>query len=74
MVFSITSQPLFYETYDYNLCAEDVSQKIDLLRVTKKIDLGGCQDLAVREVSKFKVDVIFITFREFNIMLEIIDS
>ena len=34
----------------------------------------GSQDLAVRGVSKFKVGVNFITFREFNIMLKIVDS
>ena len=32
------------------------------------------QDLAVSGVSKFKVEVIFITFRDFNIALEIVDS
>ena len=37
----------------------------------KKIFYWG---LAVRGVSKFKVTVIFIIFRKFNIMLEIFDS
>ena len=35
--------------------------------------IGG-HDLAVRGVSKYKVDMIFIFFREFNMMLEIVDS
>ena len=39
----------------------------------KKISLGG-HDLAVRGVSKYKVDMIFIIFREFNTTLEIVDS
>ena len=38
-----------------------------------KFLIGG-HDLAVREVSKYKVDMIFIFFREFNTMLEIVDS
>ena len=37
--------------------------------VSKKFDLG--KDLAVL---KYKVGVIFIIFREFNIMLKIVDS
>ena len=36
--------------------------------------LIGGHDLAVREVSKYKVDIIFIIFREFNTMLEIVDT
>ena len=39
----------------------------------KNFLIGG-QDLAVRGVSKYKVDMIFIFFREFNTMLEIVDS
>ena len=39
----------------------------------KKILIGG-HDLAVRGVSKYKVDMIFLIFREFNTMLEIVDS
>ena len=39
-----------------------------------KIFLMGGHDLAVRGVSKYKVDMIFIIFREFNTMLEIVDS
>ena len=48
------------------LCVGDFSQKIVFL-------MGG-HDLAVRGVSKYKVDMIFIIFREFNTMLEIVDS
>ena len=39
----------------------------------KKFSIGG-HDLAGRGVLKYKVDMIFIIFREFNTMLEIIDS
>ena len=39
----------------------------------KKILIGG-HDLAVRGVSKYRVDMIFIIFREFNTMFEIVDS
>ena len=39
----------------------------------KKILIGG-YNLAVRGVSKFKVDMIFIIFREFNTMLEMVVS
>ena len=31
-------------------------------------------DLAVRRVSKYTVDMIFIIFRVFNTMMEIVDS
>ena len=40
----------------------------------EKIFLIGGHDLSVRGVSKYKVDMIFIIFREFNTMLEIVDS
>ena len=40
----------------------------------EKIYLIGGHDLAVRGVSKYKVDMIFKIFREFNTMLEIVDS
>ena len=36
--------------------------------------LIGSHDLAVRGVSKYKVDMIFTIFREFNNTLEIVDS
>ena len=36
--------------------------------------LIGGHDLAVRGFSKYKVDMIFIIFRVFNTMLEIVDS
>ena len=42
------------------------------LRVMKFL-IGG-HDLAVRGVSKYKVDMNFIIFREFNTMLEMVDS
>ena len=66
------------------LCVGDFSQKIVCMangqnssysykhRMANKIGLGV--DLAVRGVSKYKVDMIFIIFREFNTMLEIVDS
>ena len=47
------------------LCVGDFSPK--------KFLIGG-HDLAVRGVSKYKVDMIFVIFREFNMMLEIVDS
>ena len=43
--------------------------KNSLIQRGKKFVLIGGQDLAARGVSKFKVDMIFIIFREFNIML-----
>ena len=46
------------------LCVGDFSKKI----VWQK-KLIGDQDLAERGLSKFKVDMIFIIFREFNMML-----
>ena len=55
------------------LCVGDFSQKIVYHRVAKFFFIGG-HDLAVRGVSKYKVDMIFIIFREFNTMLEIVDS
>ena len=39
----------------------------------KNFLIGG-HDLAVRGASKYKVDMIFIIFREFNMMLEIVYS
>ena len=49
-------------------------QKIVLHRVWENNCLIGGQNLAARGVSKFKVDLIFIIFRKFDIKLEIIDS
>ena len=40
----------------------------------RKFFLIAGHDLAVRGVSKYKVDMIFIIFREFNTTLEIVDS
>ena len=42
--------------------------------MAKKKFLMWGHDLAVKGVSKYKVDMIFIIFREFNMMLEIVDS
>ena len=53
------------------LCVGDFSQKIVW---QKYFFLIGGHDLAVRGVSKYKVDMIFVIFREFNTMLEIVDS
>ena len=50
------------------LCDGDFSPK------SENFFLIGGHDLAVRGVSKYKVDMIFIIFREFNTMLEIVDS
>ena len=55
------------------LCVGDLSQKIVSHRMAKNFLIGG-HDLAVRGVSKYKVDMIFIIFREFNTMLEIVNS
>ena len=36
-------------------------------------NLIGGQDLAVRGVSKLKVEEVFMIFRKFNMMLELVD-
>ena len=51
----------------------DFSQKNSFTPCREKKLIGG-HGLAVSGFSKFNVDVIFIIFREFNIMLEIVDS
>ena len=56
------------------LCAGDFSPKNSLTPCGEKNFLIGGHDLAVRGVSKYRVDMIFIIFREFNTMLEIVDS
>ena len=56
------------------LCVREYSQKNNLTPCGEKKILIGGHDLAVRGVSKYKVDMIFIIFREFNTMLEIVDS
>ena len=56
------------------LCVGDISQKNRLAPCGEKIFLIGGHDLAVRGVSKYKVDMNFVIFREFNKMLEIVDS
>ena len=48
--------------------------KISLTPCVANFFLIGGYDLAVRGVSKYKVDMIFIIFCEFNTMLEIFDS
>ena len=50
----------------------DFSQKN--LTSCGRYKLIGGHNLAVRRVSKYKVDMIFIIFHEFNTMLEIVDS
>ena len=56
------------------LCVGDFSKKNSLTPCGEIFFLLGGHDLAVRGVSKYKVDMIFIIFREFNTMLEIVDS
>ena len=56
------------------LCVGDVSPKKSLTPCGKTNFLIVGYDLAVTGVSKYKVDMIFIIFREFNTMLEIVDS
>ena len=56
------------------LCVGDFSPKNSLTPCGEKKILIGGHDLAVRGVSKYKVDMIFVIFREFNTMLEIVDS
>ena len=48
-------------------------QKIALHRVENVIFIEG-QGLALSWVSKYKADVTFIIFRDFDIILEIVDS
>ena len=69
----------FFYSHTFNfgaalLCVGDFSPKNSLTSCGKKKFLMGGHDLAVRGVSKYKVDMIFIIFREFNTMLEIVDS
>ena len=56
------------------LCVGDFSPKNSLTPFGEKFFLMGGHDLTVRGVLKYKVDMIFIIFREFNTMLEIVDS
>ena len=56
------------------LCVGDFSQENSLTLCGEKNFLIGGHDLAERGVSKYKVDMIFVIFREFNTMLEIVDS
>ena len=56
------------------LCVGNFFQKNCLTPYGEKHFLIGGHDLAVSGVSKYKVDIIFIIFCEFNTMLEIVDS
>ena len=56
------------------LCVGDFSQKNSLTPCGKKKNLIGGHDLAVRGISKYKVDMTFVILRDFNTMLEIVDS
>ena len=59
---------------ELHYCALGTFHKNSFNTVMRKIFLIGDHDMAVRWVSKYKVDIIFIIFREFNTMLEIVDS
>ena len=59
---------------ELHYCALVTFPKNSLTPCVEKNFLIGGLDLAVRGVSKYKVDMIFIIFREFNTMLEIVDS
>ena len=59
---------------ELHYCAWGLFPKNSLTLCLKiKLIIGG-HDLAVKEVSKNKIDMIFVIFREFNMMLEIVDS
>ena len=71
--------PLIFCPHAFNfgatlLCVGDFSKKNSLTSCGEKTFLIGGHDLAVRGVSKYKVDMIFIIFREFNTMLETVNS
>ena len=59
---------------ELHYCALVSFPKISLTPCGEIIFLIEGQDLGVMGVSKFKVDMIFIIFHEFNMMLEIVDS
>ena len=59
---------------ELHYCALVTFPKNSLTPCGEKKFLMGDHDLAVRGVSKYKVDMIFVIFREFNMMLEIVDS
>ena len=59
---------------ELHYCALVTFQKNSLTPCGENIFLIGVHDLAVRGVSKYKVDMIFVIFREFNTMSEIVDS
>ena len=56
---------------ELHYCALVTFSKISLTQCVEKFFLMGGHDLAVRRVSKYKVDMIFIIFREFNTIMEI---
>ena len=69
--------PIFALTHlilELHYCALVTFPKNSLTPCGDKKFLMGGHNLAVRGVSKYKVDRIFIIFREFNTTLEIVDS
>ena len=74
----VTNIPIFcLHAFNFGatlLCVGDFSQKNNLTPCGEKFFLIGGHDFAVRGVSKCKADMIFIIIREFNTMLEIVDS
>ena len=68
-----TPRPIFCPDASYfgatMWCVRDFFKKNCLTQCGKYLVLIGGQDLAARGVSKFKDDMIFIIFREFNMML-----
>ena len=76
---ALKAPPQYFCPHAFNfgatlLCVGDFSPKNNLTPCGENFFLIGGHDLAVRRVSKYKVDMIFIFFREFNTMLEIVDS
>ena len=77
--FKSPPPPQIFCPYAFNfgailLCVGDFSPKNSFNTVWQKKILIRGHDLAVRGVSKYKVDMIFVIFREFNMRLEIVDS
>ena len=77
--FKSPPPPLIFCQHAFNfgatiLCVVDFSPKNSLTLCGENFFLIGGHDLGVRGVSKYKVDMIFVIFREFNTMLEIVDS
>ena len=59
--------------FELHYCALGTFPRNSLTPCGKKLLIGG-HDLALRRVSKYKVHMIFIIFREFNTMLKIVDA